>query len=78
MRPIVMRLDDAVHIWIGADALAFMDAEDAAFGVEGVAPTPVTPTLSLSDEDANALVVALLRGPQGPPGPMGPMGASAA
>jgi hypothetical protein len=64
-----MRLDRSVHVWLGDDAEAFMRAEDAADDPD--------PTLTMSDDEANALVVALLRGPQGPPGVMGPMGASA-
>lgn len=33
-----------------------------------------TVLFTLSERDANAAVVAFLRGPKGPPGPMGPVG----
>lgn len=68
------------RVWIGPDAEALAEwnrgVEDDPYEPAERQPEP-EPTLTLSPEDAHALVFQLLAGPPGPPGPMGPMGSSA-
>lgn len=81
----VVRRDErsgTVKVWTGLAEFRFLEWAEAdrearvAAARAGEDSTPPEPTLALSAEEANELVVALLRGPVGPPGPMGLTGAS--
>lgn len=66
--------EPTVSVWAGEDAEALLDLVGCECECEGCV---VEPTMRLTRDEANALVVELLRGPAGAPGPMGPKGASA-
>lgn len=69
------RRDGGFDLWAGLEAeryRAWVDWVDDGDGQERM-PRP-RPSVVLSDEDANAIVVAVLRGPEGATGPPGMMG----
>lgn len=61
----VDRQGDVVRVWRG---------ERYPYDDEDMEDVEAAPDFVLSADEANALVVELLRGPTGPPGPIGPMG----
>lgn len=76
--PVVERVDGGYHIWVGSQAEMYALWLRCEYEPLEAAEEKPFPTLNLSEADANAVVVGILRGPEGPAGVMGPMGAPGA